>query len=669
MNVLRRVIFVVIVYFSLTCCQHEIYNRYFLINRVVFHSDLSCLAADIVSDTPTPITPQRFLYNISFSLQNGKLKEAMSRICIPTGLKSSSGYWSLPDCMQCFHREIVQTLLDSSQALLNSLTIKDDTEPTDASIIYAHAAYSSSVILDGDITTEYCLVGSFSYRSIIAILLMVPNGRVSYIVGPDFYSSSAFAGFKTLQTIFSNLTFHEFKTRRNCTTLHIRGALVPKIRVLLELLSRFPPTVEHLFVERYSELSDSFGAVASFLFEDYLAPVDNQRNSAPLIRFDSVALWYGGTVSSLSRLSRGLKNERSCYSPTNYKINKGQLLEFFAGKVSYNAMPALKKPMCSSEGYERPIFITFRGAIFIETAEGICTMLKALGYSHVQVMGEFDRSDYLEMVSKGQCPLQVAIGAHQMGFLSKRFILFHTENEWSELVHLAHYKEILRGARAVLVYSQSHAAFVAAALGTPTDNIYLIPMYSAPLYRPSSPLCQSRSSLPFSAPSSFINPANDILFLVSTSTRRELALNLFRTRAAADNLSFIYADADLFERFRVDTTDPGTREFLAGHSKVSINVHQQESSVLEVHRINSLLSMGVCVVSEYSSMDPLLDSEYSGTVLFGETWDDMYDIARDLILFSPSRRRDCYLRSMRKYSEIMNTYANLSAAIVRGFTN
>jgi hypothetical protein len=49
-------------------------------------------------------------------------------------------------------------------------------------------------------------------------------------------------------------------------------------------------------------------------------------------------------------------------------------------------------------------------------------------------------------------------------------------------------------------------------------------------------------------------------------------------------------------------------------AKVVVNIHNLETSSLEVHRINYLLSMGKCVVSESSSFDPELDKEYADAI-------------------------------------------------------
>jgi hypothetical protein len=53
-------------------------------------------------------------------------------------------------------------------------------------------------------------------------------------------------------------------------------------------------------------------------------------------------------------------------------------------------------------------------------------------------------------------------------------------------------------------------------------------------------------------------------------------------------------------------------------AKIVLNVHYYSDAALEVHRLNFLLSLGKCVVSE-PSIDPVLDSIYASGIVFASS--------------------------------------------------
>ena len=93
-----------------------------------------------------------------------------------------------------------------------------------------------------------------------------------------------------------------------------------------------------------------------------------------------------------------------------------------------------------------------------------------------------------------------------------------------------------------------------------------------------------------------------------------------------------------------------------------MNFHEFEDSVLDSFRMNQLLSLGVCMVSEHSYRDPFLDIEYADTIYFGRTVDDMYDLAKAL-LADGKLLRDCYKRSVAKVRQLANPIDGLAEAV------
>jgi len=76
-------------------------------------------------------------------------------------------------------------------------------------------------------------------------------------------------------------------------------------------------------------------------------------------------------------------------------------------------------------------------------------------------------------------------------------------------------------------------------------------------------------------------------------------------------------DPDIRIGYSVGSWDRGIfdddRDYYVLRSKVIINVHSADDSSLELHRINYLTSLGKCVISERSSLDPGLDDAYEYT--------------------------------------------------------
>ena len=112
-----------------------------------------------------------------------------------------------------------------------------------------------------------------------------------------------------------------------------------------------------------------------------------------------------------------------------------------------------------------------------------------------------------------------------------------------------------------------------------------------------------------------------------------------------------------------------TREYLSAQSKIFFNFHSSSGeSVLETHRINNLLSLGVCVVSEYSQVDPDLDAVYEDTIYFRSSFEEMYDMVKEL-LADDAMLRGCYKKSIDTFSRIMGDTDGLVSAITYVYNN
>jgi hypothetical protein len=104
------------------------------------------------------------------------------------------------------------------------------------------------------------------------------------------------------------------------------------------------------------------------------------------------------------------------------------------------------------------------------------------------------------------------------------------------------------------------------------------------------------------------------------------------------------------------------RDILVLRSKVVYNIHTDDDSVLEVHRVNYLLSLGKCVISERGPNDVDLDMEYADAVIFVDSIDEMYGISEYLLLH-PAELAECEERSVRKYQQISANLMPLKVAM------
>eukprot|EP01034_Spumella_vulgaris_P029961 gene29961-37100_t len=153
----------------------------------------------------------------------------------------------------------------------------------------------------------------------------------------------------------------------------------------------------------------------------------------------------------------------------------------------------------------------------------------------------------------------------------------------------------------------------------------------------------------------------DITFLLSPSVRRTHFVNIISQLAAADNLTVLHEG--LFDINTLNLYDLGTKEYLEVHSKVVVSVHNGPQSVLETHRMNHLLSLGKCVISEQSALDPALDAQYSDSIIFA-TEADFYSLIREYAT-NHSKRHEVERRALLKFDEVRKDVRELSVAMRR----
>jgi hypothetical protein len=300
------------------------------------------------------------------------------------------------------------------------------------------------------------------------------------------------------------------------------------------------------------------------------------------------------------------------------------------------------------------------------------------------------------MFSSFPCPrlIQIAIAPHRPTILTRNYIVFHTENSWDSFLDLSDrvdhnvnisrdfnatsYQTVLSNSLAILIYSDHNRELMSGNQAIPSEmlqtRVFTIPMYTKPVYFKAfvhgnqevpqvvyreqllyPTMALTRSTASWESPKAWF-PSNrivgeekifDYTLLFSNSKRRNAYFSHVEGRFEQDELR-IFQTNDAC----IDGYDIWTKEFLITTSNVAMNFHQFNDSILETHRINHMLSLGMPIVSERSFVDPQLDSQYENAIIFADNWDDLYD---KLIYLAKNEtaRRELSLKALEKYKEIM----------------
>lgn len=361
---------------------------------------------------------------------------------------------------------------------------------------------------------------------------------------------------------------------------------------------------------------------------------------------------------------------------------------------------------------EITIVITYTVRIFEENAFGFQQALTDLGFDNVLVMGDFTLED-VELLKSAARPcawtsgcaraamrgarwtragcesggslnpsmiqasqsqscssprllLQLVLGSHEAALLLPNYIVFQTEQQASLLSpNLPPHLNVLQGASHVLVFSSFHRVIMQ---GLGISRSSAVPMYvalsrlaeSAALNRRQALLEQLRlhpdESQSWVDPLSASSYLADILFFGGLSDRRRAVFN-----ATLPGMSSAVRTVIVTGTMK-DMVFDDERDDLVIRSKVVVNFHGTNQASLNVHRINYLLALGKCVVSERSETDPQLDEEYSEAVVFVDNVFTIFDVAASLAL-DDSRRLRMELKAFEKGKAISQDLRNLHHAV------
>ena len=309
--------------------------------------------------------------------------------------------------------------------------------------------------------------------------------------------------------------------------------------------------------------------------------------------------------------------------------------------------------------------------------------------------------------------IQIAIAPHRPTVLTLNYIVFHTENSWDSFLdasdcpdgyvdsdnnfNATSYQSILVNSKAILIYSDHNRELMKGQQAIPEDmlnsKVFTIPMYTKSLYFDAALLLSNgtiedvtklsrfEDELPtivyrerifegasFQRESSVDHPKKkyrkqiqlksfDISILMSNSERRRKFLAHISKRSMNDALS-VFQTQDVC----IDGYDLWTKEYLIATSTVGMNFHQFDDSILETHRVNQMLSLGMPVVSERSFVDPALDKQYENAIMFADDWDELYDKVLYLTK-NDTARKELSMKALKKYFEIMNDVRSIKNAM------
>lgn len=215
------------------------------------------------------------------------------------------------------------------------------------------------------------------------------------------------------------------------------------------------------------------------------------------------------------------------------------------------------------------------------------------------------------------------------------------------------YIPLMLNAIQVWCFTDYHKSFLVHDHGFNPDDIHTIPLFVRPIAVPTEPWETSVTKFLDSTARTEI----DIAFSGTNSNRREKILRSIYDRAVSNGFSCEMSIVAWY-----DLPFGENRYISLRRSKVILNVHFDETSSLEVHRINHLLALGKCVISERSINNPALDSAFEDAVVFADNSVHMYELAA-YYARNDTARMEIERRAYAKYLEISKDLTALSHAM------
>jgi hypothetical protein len=309
------------------------------------------------------------------------------------------------------------------------------------------------------------------------------------------------------------------------------------------------------------------------------------------------------------------------------------LVDVWMGSV-ITPPPEVKLPTDVQARKSRVTFIiSYNGDVFAQNADAFKKAMQAAGYTNTVVIPDITIDDVLALrqgkrtiysddaTEEKQVIIQLVFGVFEPSLLLPHYIAVETEQicALEKDIAILHRFSLTR-ASFIFSFSESHKRYL-------RDEIGLInPISVVPFYTQATgyvPRADSAASDDYDIDILYFGGVSDRRAALWPSIERHLNTSLRFSAFAGTTTSYLKDEE---------------RDLVVTSSKVVINFHGCEPSSLALHRINYLLGMGKCIVSERSLSDPQLDAAYEGAVVFVNNVMDLFIVAEHYV-------RDDNLRS------------------------
>lgn len=300
------------------------------------------------------------------------------------------------------------------------------------------------------------------------------------------------------------------------------------------------------------------------------------------------------------------------------------------------------------------IFLTSTNRPLIDNLFGYKEALKAIGYKYVQILTDLTLASYeiLEIKAKQlqSIPIQIMLGS-EVSIFSTYYIYFNSEQIWNSII----FATGLQRTKYILQHSLVIWSFFS--YQTPIfdeinyTNVSIVPFHYAT--RDFSRLNINPLRVPLSH-----EPIKVLFFGSCTHRRLEKLQELSQYfKIYSSELVFHYLCGSI-----VTQQLNYERDYLIQSIDIVINLSGEENSVLEVHRLNYLLSMGKVIVSEPGINLEMIEC-YSSVVYFTSEIQDMVryiieDIARNRSNLQENKRK-----SIELFHQINTNYSLLEQTL------
>lgn len=307
------------------------------------------------------------------------------------------------------------------------------------------------------------------------------------------------------------------------------------------------------------------------------------------------------------------------------------------------------------------IIITTVNRVLVDNVIALQTAVQSLGYAKVQIAHDLTVSSYETLLTRLNYTddkiIHLYLGPSDISLFARQYIAFNTEQRWESLVfgktfYRFHY--VLSKAASAWCFYEPLTSYLSDQMKY--NNTFTITLYTH--IRPTSSFALVAPKIADVLQS---KQRPDILFFGSMSERRlgiieYLQITLFpsTTKAMPYLLRIIAGSWDVLS-FDYE------RDIFVINAAVVLNINNHADSALETHRINYLLSMGKCVISERGS-DPSLPLLYGDGVIFVASKEDMVRRIQ-LLMSSQIERQRCEERGKKRFEVINGNLTMLDVAI------